>query len=55
VQSLATDAEGILTSLVRAGAVAVERDRKVVHAYSSHCLLPGKVAIRELRFSPYDE
>src|SRR5213593_991327 len=40
VQSFTTDAEGILASLERAGAVAVERNRKVVHAYTSHCLLP---------------
>jgi len=43
VQRFATDAEGHLASLERAGAVAVERDRKVVHAYTSHSLLPGKV------------
>src|SRR5204863_4796233 len=42
VQSFTTDAEGILASLERAGAVAVERDRKVVHAYTGHCRLPGK-------------
>src|SRR5881397_1590414 len=42
VQSFTTDAEGILASLVRASAVAVERNRKVVHAYTGHCLLPGK-------------
>src|SRR3989442_5821072 len=41
VQSFTTDAEGILASLARAGAVAVERDRKVVHAYTGHCRLPG--------------
>ena len=40
VQSFTTDAEGLLASLERAGAVAVERDRKVVHAYTSHRLLP---------------
>src|SRR5688572_8163950 len=42
VQSFTTDAEGFLTSLERAGAVAVERDRKVVHAHTSHCFLPGE-------------
>jgi hypothetical protein len=39
VQRFTTDAEGILASLERAGAVAVERDREVAHAYTSHCLL----------------
>src|SRR5437867_3978837 len=49
VQSLTTDAEGILASLVRASAVTVERNRKVVHAYTRHCLPPARVAVRELR------
>src|SRR5439155_6290593 len=40
VQSFTTAAEGILATLVRASAVAVERNRKVVHPYASHCLLP---------------
>src|ERR1051326_8980399 len=40
VQSLTTDAEGILSSLTRPGAVSVERDRKVVHAHTRHSLLP---------------
>src|SRR5437867_4459628 len=40
VQSFTTDAEGILASLVRASAVAIERNRKVMHAHTSHCLLP---------------
>src|SRR5207249_10340643 len=40
VQRFTTDAEGLLASLVRASAVAVERNREVMHAYASHCLLP---------------
>ena len=36
VQRFTTDAEGILASLERARAIAVERDRKVVHAYTGH-------------------
>src|SRR5689334_20404037 len=42
VQRFTTDAERILARLARAGAVAVERDRKVVHAHTSHGLPPGK-------------
>src|SRR5512145_2864348 len=42
VQCFTTDAEGNLASLTRAGAVAVERDCKVVHAYTSHRCLPGR-------------
>src|SRR5947207_6377383 len=51
VQRFTTDAEGIRASLVRPSAVAVERNRKVVHAYASHCLLPDKGAVRELRLT----
>src|SRR5436189_2123405 len=42
VQRFTTNAEGILASLERAGAVPVERDREVVHAYTSHFLLPAE-------------
>src|SRR5437667_9682441 len=49
VQRFTTDAEGLLASLVRASAVAVERNREVMHAYASHCCSPGKGAVRELR------
>src|SRR5215213_373031 len=55
VQSFTTDAEGILASLERAGAVTVERDRKVVHAYTSHCLLPARVRSENCGFYAHDE
>src|SRR5262245_11793998 len=37
MQRFTTDAERILARLARASTVAVERDRKVVHADLSHC------------------
>jgi len=39
VQRFTTDAEGLLASLERAGAVPIERNRKVVHAHTSHFFL----------------
>src|ERR1043166_9160526 len=42
VQRFTTDAEGIVSSLARAGPVSVERDREVVHAHTRHHLLPGE-------------